>query len=287
MAHENARFDTQAIHAGYAPDATGSRQVPIYQTSAYVFDDAADASDKFTLKKVGNVYSRLTNPTNTVLETRLAALEGGVGATVAASGHAGQLIALLALMQPGDNIVASNRLYGGTINQFKNTFRRHFGWECIFVDVDDPQNVAKAINAKTKAVYAESLANPGGVLTDIEALATIAHASKASLITVESVLLIGVVQQVEVLPLSASAASPLQTASAPQVHGPTADEESRLLCPAIGVLRRRSDRAARSANLRQELRHGIHTKESAIRRQFRRHLCGGISRGPGHDGRRR
>lgn len=175
MAHENSKFDTRAIHAGYTPDkVTGSRQVPIFQTSAYVFEDTQDAADKFALKKFGNVYSRLTNPTNSVLEERLAALEGGVGATVTASGHAAQLLAFQALVQPGERFVASKRLYGGSTDQFQNTFPMSFGWHADFVDADDLDAVKKAIGPKTKLIYAESLANPGGVITDMEALAKIA-----------------------------------------------------------------------------------------------------------------
>lgn len=176
MAFENAKFDTQAVHAGYDVEpTTGSRQVPIYSTAAFVFDDAQDAADKFALKKFGNVYSRLTNPTNAVLEARLAALEGGVGATVAASGHAAQLLAFQALLQPGDRFVASKRLYGGTTDQFQNTFPMSFGWQADFVDVDDLDAVKKAIGPKTKLIFIESLANPGGVISDIEALAKVAH----------------------------------------------------------------------------------------------------------------
>lgn len=176
MAHENAKFDTKAIHAGYEPDkVTGSRQVPIFQTSAYVFEDAEDAADKFALKKFGNVYSRLTNPTNSVLESRLAALEGGVGATVTASGHAAQLLAFQALVQPGERFIASKRLYGGSTDQFQNTFPMSFGWHADFVDVDDLDAVKAAIGPKTKLIFIESLANPGGVISDIEGLAKIAN----------------------------------------------------------------------------------------------------------------
>ena len=175
MTHENAKFDTRAIHAGYTPEpTTGSRQVPIYATSAFMFESAEDAGDKFMLKKFGNVYSRLTNPTNTVLEERLASLEGGTGATVTASGHAAQLLAFQALMQPGDRFVASKRLYGGTTDQFQNTFPISFGWQPDFVDVDDLEAVKAAIGPKTKFIFIESLANPGGVISDIEALAKIA-----------------------------------------------------------------------------------------------------------------
>lgn len=169
------KFDTRAIHAGYTPDATGSRQVPIYQTSAYMFEDADDAADKFALKKFGNVYSRLTNPTNAVLEERLASLEGGVGATVTASGHAAQLLVFQALVQPGERFIASKRLYGGTTDQFQNTFPMSFGWHADFVDVDDLDAVKKAITPKTKLIFIESLANPGGVISDIEGLAKIAN----------------------------------------------------------------------------------------------------------------
>lgn len=176
MAHEKSKFDTRAIHAGYSPEAsTGARQVPIYQTSAYVFENADDAADKFALKKFGNVYSRLTNPTNSVLEERLAALEGGVGATVTASGHAAQLLVFQALVQPGERFIASKRLYGGTTDQFQNTFPMSFGWNADFVDVDDLSAVKKAITDKTKLIFVESLANPGGVISDIEGLAKIAN----------------------------------------------------------------------------------------------------------------
>lgn len=175
MAHENAKFDTKAIHAGYEVEGTtGSRQVPIYSTAAFVFDDAQDAADKFALKKFGNVYSRLTNPTNAVLEGRLAALEGGVGATVTASGHAAQLLVFQALVQPGERFIASKRLYGGTTDQFQNTFPMSFNWQPDFVDVDDLDAVKAAIKPNTKLIFIESLANPGGVISDIEGLAKIA-----------------------------------------------------------------------------------------------------------------
>lgn len=176
MTHKNAQFDTRAIHAGYTPEpTTGSRQVPIYATSAFMFESAEDAGDKFMLKKFGNVYSRLTNPTNTVLEERLASLEGGTGAAVTASGHAAQLLVFQALMKPGDRFVASKRLYGGTTDQFQNTFPSSFGWQPDFVDVDDFDAVRKAITPQTKLIFIESLANPGGVISDIEALAKIAN----------------------------------------------------------------------------------------------------------------
>lgn len=169
------QFDTLAVHAGYTPDAaTGSRQVPIYATASFMFESAEDAADKFTLRKFGNVYSRLTNPTNSVLEQRLAALEGGVGATVTASGHAAQLLVFQALLRPGERFIASKRLYGGTTDQFQNTFPTSFGWHADFVDVDDLAAVKAAITPLTKLIFIEALANPGGVISDIESLAKIA-----------------------------------------------------------------------------------------------------------------
>ncbi len=167
-------FDTLAIHAGTAPDpATGARQVPIYQTTAYVFKDADHAARLFNLQEVGNIYSRLTNPTVSALATRVAALEGGVGAVACSSGHAAQIMALFPLMGPGKNIVASSRLYGGTITQFSQTIKR-FGWSAKFVDTDDLAAVGKAVDRNTRAIFCETIANPGGYVTDIPALAKIA-----------------------------------------------------------------------------------------------------------------
>lgn len=168
-------FETRAIHAGAAPDpATGARQTPIYQTTSFVFEDVDDAASLFNLQKVGFIYSRLTNPTVAVLEERLANLEGGAGATATSSGHAAQLLALFPLMAPGDHIVASKKLYGGSLNQLGISFPRAFGWEPTFVDTDTVENVKAALTEKTKAIFVESLANPGGVVTDIEAIAKIA-----------------------------------------------------------------------------------------------------------------
>ncbi|MBP2231395.1 O-acetylhomoserine (thiol)-lyase [Azospirillum agricola] len=176
-------FETRAIHAGAAPDpATGARQTPIYQTTSFVFEDVDDAASLFNLQKVGFIYSRLTNPTVAVLEERLANLEGGAGATATASGHAAQLLALFPLMAPGDGVVASQKLYGGSINQIGTSFPRAFGWQPTFVDTDNPDNVRAAITEKTKAVFVESLANPGGVVTDIEAIARIADEAGIPLI---------------------------------------------------------------------------------------------------------
>jgi len=167
-------FDTLAIHAGTAPDpATGARQVPIYQTTAYVFRDADHAAALFNLAEVGYIYSRLTNPTVSALAARVAALEGGAGAVACSSGHAAQIMALFPLMRPGCNIVASNRLYGGTIQQFTNTIRT-FGWSATFVDTDDLAAVEAACDGNTRAIFCETIANPGGYISDLPALAAIA-----------------------------------------------------------------------------------------------------------------
>ena len=175
-------FDTLAIHAGTAPDpATGARQVPIYQTTAYVFKDADHAARLFNLQEVGYIYSRLTNPTVAALANRVAALEGGAGAICCSSGHAAQIMALFPLMQPGSNIVASTRLYGGTIQQFSNTIRK-FGWSATFVDFDDPAAIKAAIDENTRALFCETIANPGGVITDLDAVAKVADAAGLPLI---------------------------------------------------------------------------------------------------------
>ena len=167
-------FATAQIHAGTAPDpATGARQVPIYQTTAYVFRDADHAAALFGLQEVGYIYSRLTNPTIAALQARLAALEGGAGAVCCSSGHAAQIMALFPLMGPGRNIVASTRLYGGTITQFSQTFKR-FGWSAKFVDTEDLAAVKGAIDENTRAIFCETIANPGGYISDLGALAKIA-----------------------------------------------------------------------------------------------------------------
>ncbi|MTH99515.1 MULTISPECIES: O-acetylhomoserine aminocarboxypropyltransferase/cysteine synthase family protein [Alphaproteobacteria] len=167
-------FDTLQIHAGARPDpATGARQTPIYQTTAYVFRDAEHAAALFNLQEVGYIYSRLTNPTVAVLQERVATLEGGVGAVCCSSGHAAQIMALFPLMGPGCNVVASTRLYGGTVTQFSQTIKR-FGWEAKFVDTDDLDAVKAAIDENTRAVFCESIANPGGYVTDIRSLADVA-----------------------------------------------------------------------------------------------------------------
>lgn len=175
-------FDTLQIHAGARPDpATGARQTPIHQTTAYVFRDADHAAALFNLQEVGFIYSRLTNPTVAVLQERIATLEGGVGAVCCSSGHAAQIMALFPLMSPDKNIVASTRLYGGTLTQFSQTIKR-FGWSATFVDLDDEAAVKAAINGDTRAIFCESIANPGGYVTDIPAMAKIADAAGIPLI---------------------------------------------------------------------------------------------------------
>ncbi|MBO6815679.1 MAG: O-acetylhomoserine aminocarboxypropyltransferase/cysteine synthase [Rhizobiaceae bacterium] len=172
-------FETLQIHAGAQPDpATGARQTPIYQTTGYVFRDVEHAAALFDLKEVGFIYSRLTNPTVAVLQERIATLEGGTGAVCCSSGHAAQIMALFPLMQPGCNVVVSSRLYGGTITQFSQTIKR-FGWTARFVDFDDTDAIAAAIDDSTRAVFCESIANPEGHLFDIPAIAKVT--SKAGL----------------------------------------------------------------------------------------------------------
>ena len=167
-------FDTLQIHAGAKPDpATGARQIPIYQTTAYVFRDADHAAKLFNLQEVGYIYSRLTNPTVSALVERVAALEGAVGGIGCSSGHAAQLMALFPLMSPGCNVVASHKLYGGTIQQFTNTIRK-FGWSAKFVDFDDPKAIAAAIDDNTRALFCETICNPGGAISDLDAIARVA-----------------------------------------------------------------------------------------------------------------
>jgi len=176
------KFDTAAVHAGAQPDpATNARITPIYQTTSYVFDDADHAANLFGLQAFGNIYSRIMNPTNDVLEKRVAALEGGAAALAVASGHAAQLLTFHTLLNPGDHFIAARKLYGGSINQFGHAFR-NFDWHVDWVDIQDLDALKKAFTPKTKAVFIESLANPGGVVTDIEAVAKIAHENGVPLI---------------------------------------------------------------------------------------------------------
>lgn len=175
-------FETKAIHAGAAPDsATGARSTPIYQTTSYVFEDADHAASLFNLHSFGHVYSRLSNPTVAVLEERVAALEGGRAAVAAASGHAAQFLTFFTLLEPGDEFLASRNLYGGTLTQFALSFPK-LGWTCHFVDPTDPENFRRALTPRCKAIFVESLANPGGVVVDLEAVAAVAHAAGLPLI---------------------------------------------------------------------------------------------------------
>ncbi len=175
-------FETRAIHAGAQPDpTTGARSTPIYQTTAYVFDDVDHAASLFNLHNFGYIYSRLTNPTVSVLEERVASLEGGRAAVAAASGHAAQFLVFATMLEPGDEFLASTNLYGGSLTQFGLSFKK-LGWHCSFVNPKDPENFQRAMTPKTKAIFVESLANPGGVIVDLEAIAKIAHANGIPLI---------------------------------------------------------------------------------------------------------
>ncbi|HTQ81980.1 MAG TPA: O-acetylhomoserine aminocarboxypropyltransferase [Pseudolabrys sp.] len=175
-------FSTLAIHAGAKPDpTTGARATPIYQTTSFVFDDVEHAASLFGLQAFGNIYTRIGNPTNAVLEERVAALEGGTAALAVASGHAAQVIVMHTLLTPGDEFVASKKLYGGSINQFNHAFK-NFGWNVVWADPDDNSSFEKAVTPKTKAIFIESIANPGGVITDIEAVAKVARKAGVPLI---------------------------------------------------------------------------------------------------------
>ncbi len=182
MTDRPAGFDTLAIHAGAAPDpATGARVTPIYQTTAYVFNDVKHAADLFALRTFGNIYTRIMNPTQGVLEAKIAALEGGTAALALASGHAAQMLVFHTIMQPGDEFVAVRQLYGGSINQFNHSFKS-FGWHVVWADAEDMNSIEKALSPKTKAIFIESIANPGGRITDIAAVAKIAKRAGVPLI---------------------------------------------------------------------------------------------------------
>ena len=179
---KSSGFATLAIHAGAKPDPeTKARATPIYQTTSFVFDDVDHAASLFGLQAFGNIYTRITNPTNAVLEERIAALEGGTAALAVASGHAAQLVVFQTLLQPGDEFIASRRLYGGSINQFNHAFKS-FGWIVKWADPEKPESFVEALSDKTKAIFCESIANPGGYVTDIEAIATVARRARVPLI---------------------------------------------------------------------------------------------------------
>ncbi len=175
-------FSTLAVHAGAQPDpTTGARATPIYQTTSFVFNDADHAASLFGLQAFGNIYTRIGNPTNAVLEERVAALEGGTAALAVASGHAAQVLAFHSLLSPGDEFIAARKLYGGSINQFNHAFKS-FGWNVVWADSDEPASFASAVTPRTKAVFIESIANPGGSVTDIEAIAEVARKARVPLI---------------------------------------------------------------------------------------------------------
>src|SRR5450631_2407135 len=172
----NFGFNTRALHHGYQPDpTTGSRAVPIYQTTSFVFKDSAHATNLFALQEFGNIYTRIMNPTTDVLEQRVASLENGVAGLAMASGQAAQFVTINGLLESGDEVVAATTLYGGTYTQFDVSFRR-MGYQAKFVEPDDPENFRKAITKKTRCLYAETISNPRGNILDIEAVAKIAHA---------------------------------------------------------------------------------------------------------------
>ena len=180
--NESYGFETRAIHAGAAPDpVTGARSTPIYQTAAYVFDDVDHAASLFNLHNFGYIYARLNNPTVSVLEERIASLEGGRAAVAAASGHAAQFLIFFTLMEPGDEFVASRSLYGGSLTQFGLSFKK-LGWKCHFADPADPENFRTALTPRSKAIFVENLANPGGIVVDLEKVARIAHEAGIPLI---------------------------------------------------------------------------------------------------------
>jgi O-acetylhomoserine (thiol)-lyase len=175
-------IETRAVHAGTPPDpVTGARNMPIYQTTAYVFDDVDHAASLFNLQTFGYIYTRITNPTVAALEERVASLEGGRAAVACASGHAAQLLCFYTLLQPGDEFLAARALYGGSITQFTHTFPK-LGWTCQFVDSTDPAAYKAALTPKTKAIFVESASNPGGVIADLEGLAEVAHEAGIPLI---------------------------------------------------------------------------------------------------------
>src|SRR4028118_142048 len=175
-------FNTLAVHAGAAPDAaTGARATPIYQTTSFVFDDVDHAASLFGLQAFGNIYSRIGNPTCAVLEERVAALEGGTAALAGGSGHVAEFLVMHTLMQPGDEFVAAKKLYGGSINQFNHAYK-NFGWNVVWADPDEPATFEAAITPRTKAIFVESIANPGGVIVDLAAIAAVAKRHNIPLI---------------------------------------------------------------------------------------------------------
>ncbi len=182
MADREFGIETLCLHAGQSPDpATGARAATIYQTTSYVFDSADHAASLFNLQTFGNIYTRLMNPTNAMFEERMAALESGRAAVATATGMAAEMVAILTLLEAGDELVAARTLYGGTYSQFDVSFRK-LGIDTTFVDPDDPENFARALTKKTKAIYAETIGNPLINVLDIEPVAAVAHAAGIPLI---------------------------------------------------------------------------------------------------------
>ena len=180
--HPKYGFNTLAVHSGTAPDpATGARTFPIYQTASYVFDDSDHAASLFNLQSPGFIYSRLTNPTVAALEEKLATLEGGRGGTATSSGHAAETLALFPLMSPGMEVIVADKLYGGTINLMGKSYQK-FGWKAIFADTEDPESFRRAVTDKTRAIFIENLANPGGIVADLEAIVKIANEAGVPLV---------------------------------------------------------------------------------------------------------
>lgn len=176
------QFSTLAVHAGAAPDAsTGARVTPIYQTTSYVFNDADHAASLFGLEAFGNIYTRIMNPTQAALEERVAALEGGTAALAVASGHAAQFLVFHTLLEPGDEFIAARQLYGGSVNQFNHSFKK-FNWNVVWADATDPGAIAAAVTEKTKAIFVESIANPGGLVIDLPAISAVAKKAGIPLI---------------------------------------------------------------------------------------------------------
>lgn len=176
------KLATLAVHAGAAPDpTTGARATPIYQTTSYVFNDADHAAALFGLEVFGNIYTRLGNPTQAVLESRVAALEGGTAALATASGHAAQFLAFHTLLEPGDEFIAGRQLYGGSVNQFNHSFKK-FDWRVVWADSTDPASFERALTPRTRAIFCESIANPGGVIVDLPAIAAVAKKAGVPLI---------------------------------------------------------------------------------------------------------
>ena len=190
------KFNSICVHAGNNPDQTGARQIPIHQSASFVFKNAQQAADLFALKEVGYIYSRLTNPTIGALQERMANIEGGVGAIACSSGHAAQLTAFHNLLQSGDEFIASKKLYGGSINQFKHSFKQ-YGWKVKFADIENLDEVRESLSNKTKFIFIETLSNPEGAVADIKTLADLAHDNGIPLIVDNTIATAALVKPIE------------------------------------------------------------------------------------------